>query len=65
MFKEIKGIAKSGPLDQIDNYLALLKITRNAKIDRSETCFCGLSRQTRDQYTEAAKRAAEAASKWF
>ena len=65
MFKEIKRIAKCGPCDMIDNYLALLKFTRDAKIDRSETCFGGLSHQTRDQYAEAAKRAAEAASKWF
>lgn len=63
MFKEIKGIA-SKP-DQIKNEIELRRIMSDAKIDRTESCFAGRSRQTRNQYAESAKRAAKAASKWF
>lgn len=63
MFKEIKGIA-SNP-NQIKNQIELRRIAEDAKVDRSETCFRGKSRQTSAQYKEAAKRAREAALRWF
>lgn len=63
MFKEIKGIA--GNPNQIKNQIELRQITSDAKVDRTESCFAGRSRQTRDQYFESVKRAAEAAGKWF
>ena len=48
MFKEIKGIA--GKPNQIKDQLALIKMTEGAKVDRTETCFRGKSRQTRNDY---------------
>ena len=54
MFKEIKGIA--GNPNKIKNQIELRKITENAKVDRTETCFRGKSRQTRDQYFESVER---------
>ena len=63
MFKEIRGIA--GNPNLIKNQIELRKITSDAKVDRTESCFAGRSRQTRDQYSESIKRAAEASRKWF
>ena len=63
MFKEIKRIA--GNPNQIRNQIELRRIAEEAKVDRSETCFRGKSRQTSAQYKEAAKRAREAALRWF
>lgn len=63
MFKEVKGIA--GNPNQIKNQIELRRIAENARVDRTETCFRGKSRQTSVQYKEAVKRAQEAALKWF
>lgn len=63
MFKEIKGIA-SNP-NQIKNQIELRRIASNAKVDRTESCFAGRSRQTQSQYNESVKRAARAANKWY
>ncbi len=54
MFKEIKGIA--GKPNQIKDQLALIKMTEGAKVDRTETCFRGKSRQTRNDYIESIER---------
>jgi len=48
MFKEIKGIA--GKPNQIKDQLALRKMAEDVKVDRTETCFRGKSRQTRNDY---------------
>lgn len=63
MFKEIKGIA-SNP-NQIKNQIELRRIAENAKVDRSETCFRGKSRQTRDQYLESVERAKVLSKRWY
>ncbi len=63
MFKEIKGIA-SNP-KQIKNQIELRRIAENAKVDRSETCFRGKSRQTRDQYLESVERAKVLSKRWY
>ncbi len=63
MFKEIKGIA-SNP-NQIKNQIELRRIAENAKVDRSETCFRGKSRQTRDQYLKSVERAKVLSKKWY
>ncbi|UKI57861.1 MAG: hypothetical protein L6V81_11470 [Clostridium sp.] len=54
MFKEIKGIA--GKPNQIKDQLALRKMAEDAKVDRTETCFRGKSRQTRNDYIESIER---------
>ena len=54
MFKEIKGIA--GKPNQIKDQLALRKMAEDAKVDRTETCFRGKSRQTRNDYIESIKQ---------
>lgn len=63
MFKEIKGIA--GNPNQIKNQIELRRIAENAKVDRSETCFRGKSRQTRDQYLKSVERAKVLSKKWY
>ena len=63
MFKEINGIA-SNP-NQIKNQIELRRIAENAKVDRSETCFRGKSRQTRDQYLKSVERAKVLSKKWY
>lgn len=63
MFKEIKGIA-SNP-DAIKNLIELRRITENAKIDRSETCFRGSSRQTQEQYLKSVERAKVLSKRWY
>ncbi len=54
MFKEIKGIA--GKPNQIKDQLALRKMAEDVKVDRTETCFRGKSRQTRNDYIESIER---------
>ena len=54
MFKEIKGIA--GKPNQIKDQLTLRKMAEDAKVDRTETCFRGKSRQTRNDYIESIER---------
>ena len=54
MFKEIKGIA--GKPNQIKNQLTLRKMAEDAKVDRTETCFRGKSRQTRNDYIKSIER---------
>lgn len=54
MFKEIKDIA--GKPNQIKDQLALRKMAEDAKVDRTETCFRGKSRQTRNDYIESIER---------
>ena len=54
MLKEIKGIA--GKANQIKDQLALRKMADGAKVDRTETCFRGKSRQTRKDYIESIER---------
>lgn len=63
MFKEINGIA--GNPNQIKNQIELRRIAENAKVDRSETCFRGKSRQTRDQYLKSVERAKVLSKKWY
>ena len=63
MFKEIKGIA--GNPNQIKNQIELRRIAENAKVDRTETCFRGKSRQTRDQYLESVERAKVLSKRWY
>lgn len=63
MFKEIKHIASDA--NQIKNQIELRRITENARIDRSETCFGGSSRQTWKEYLKGAEIAKKAAQKWF
>ena len=63
MFKEIKHIASDA--NQIKNQIELRRITENARIDRSETCFGGSSIQTWKEYLKGAERAKKAAQKWF
>ena len=40
----------------IDDQLALRKMAEDAKVDRTETCFRGKSRQTRNDYIESIER---------
>ncbi len=63
MFKETKGLA--GDPNQIKNQIELHRITSDAQIDRTESCFADRSRQTREQYRKSTERAAKTASKWF
>lgn len=61
MFKEIKHIASDA--NQIKNQIELRRITENARIDRSETCFGGSSRQTWKEYLKGAERAKKSGTK--
>ena len=63
LFKEVKRI--TGGSKRIKDQIELQRITFDAKIDRTESCFAGRSRQTEQQYRESAKLAAKSASKWF
>ena len=63
MFKEIKHIA-SDP-NQIKNQIELRRITESARVDRSETCFGGSSRQTWKEYLKASERAKKASQRWW
>lgn len=63
MFKEIKHIA--GNPNQIKNQLELRQITEDAKVDRTETCFGGQSRQTWKDYVKGKELAKEAARRFF
>lgn len=54
MFKEVKKISSNQ--SQINDQLALRKIAEAAKVDRTETCFRGSSRQTRKEYAESMER---------
>lgn len=63
MFKEIKKISVDS--NQIKNQIELARMARNSKIDRSETCFAGSSRQTVEEYLKGKERAKVLSKKWF
>ena len=63
MFKETNNLG-SNP-NQIRNQIELQRIVSDAKIDRTESCFAGKSKQTQEQYRKGTERAAKIASKWF
>ena len=63
MFKEIKHINEEP--NKIKNQIELANIARNSKIDRSETCFAGSSRQTVEEYLKGKERAKVLSKKWF
>ena len=63
MFKEVKHIA-SDP-NKIKNQIELRRITENARVDRSETCFRGSSRQTWNDYLKASERAKKSGQRWW
>ena len=63
MFKEIKGIA--GKPNQIKDQLALRKMAEDAKVDRTETCFRGSSRQTQEEYMKSVEKAKTRALRFY
>ena len=65
MFKEIHERRIGTPSNEIKNQIELRRIAENARIDRTETCFRGSSRQTWKEYLKASERAKKAAQKWF
>ncbi len=63
MFRELKRIYVE--VNQVRNNIELKRIERDTKVDRSETCFGGLTKTTLKQYNEGAERAKKLSKKLF
>lgn len=63
MFKELKRIDVDA--NQVRNNIELKRIERDTRVDRSETCFGGLTKTTLKQYNEGAERAKKLSKKLF
>ena len=63
MFRELKRIYVE--VNQVRNNIELKIIERDTKVDRSETCFGGLTKTTLKQYNEGAERAKKLSKKLF
>ena len=63
MFKESKQIETN--INKIKNTIELNKINEKSRVDRTETCFSGMSRLTEREYLENSERAKEISKKWF
>ena len=61
MFRELKRIDVD--INQVRNNIELKRIERDTKVDRSETCFGGLTKTTLKQYNEGAERAKKLSKK--
>lgn len=55
MFKESKQIKTD--INKIKNTIELNKINEKSRVDRTETCFSGMSRLTEKEYLENSERA--------
>lgn len=63
MFKESKQIKTD--INKIKNTIELNKINEKSRVDRTETCFSGMSRLTEREYLENSERAKKLSKKWF
>lgn len=63
MFKESKQI--NNCVDKIKNNIELNKINEKSRVDRTETCFSGMSRLTEKEYLENSERAKKLSKKMF
>ncbi len=63
MFKESKQIKTD--INKIKNTIELNKINEKSRVDRTETCFSGMSRLTEKEYLENSERAKKLSKKWF
>lgn len=63
MFKESKQIKTD--INKIKNTIELNKIIENSRVDRTETCFSGMSRLTEKEYLENSERAKKLSKKMF
>lgn len=63
MFRKLKRIYVE--VNQVRNNIELKRIERDTKVDRSETCFGGLTKTTLKQYNEGAERAKKLSKKLF
>ena len=63
MFKELKRISVDA--NEIKNKLELNKIAKDARVDRSETCFAGKTTMDENKYFEGVERAKKLSKKWF
>ena len=63
MFKESKQIKTD--INKIKNTIELNKINEKSRVDRSETCFSGMSRLTEKEYLENSERAKKLSKKMF
>lgn len=63
MFKESKQIKTD--INKIKNTIELNRINEKSRVDRTETCFSGMSRLTEKEYLENSERAKKLSKKWF
>lgn len=63
MFKESKQIKTD--INKIKNTIELNKINEKSRVDRTETCFSGMSRLTEKEYLENSERTKKLSKKWF
>lgn len=63
MFKESKQIKTD--INKIKNTIELNKINEKSRVDRTETCFSGMSRLTEREYLENSERAKKLSKKMF
>lgn len=63
MFKESKQIKTD--INKIKNTIELNKINEKSRVDRTETCFSGMSRLTEKEYLENIERAKKLSKKMF
>ena len=63
MFKESKQIETN--INKIKNTIELNKINEESRVDRTETCFSGMSRLTEREYLENSERAKKLSKKMF
>ena len=63
MFKESKQIKTD--INKIKNTIELNKINEKSRVDRTETCFSGMSRLTEKEYLENSERAKKLSKNWF
>ena len=63
MFKESKQIETN--INKIKNTIELNRIIEKSRVDRTETCFSGMSRLIEKEYLENYERAKKLSKKWF
>ena len=63
MFKESKQIKTD--INKIKNTIELNKINEKSRVDRTETCFSGMSRLTEKEYLENSERAKKLSKNMF
>lgn len=63
MFKESKQIKTD--INKIKNTIELNRINEKSRVDRTETCFSGMSRLTEKEYLENSERAKKLSKKMF